>query len=286
MIESLNLELNRRRILMLVSFALATILLIPAGQWVVGLPFVVAATWLIATDEEPKLRRRMVILLGCVLILGLCDINPGLSNENFLKLGIPFTLVIVLPSLIQHFGDRGVGRGPGIIRYRFWPVHWRKHDIIYTVLSIPLAWIILKSYEWGNRTFLNDELFRHWLLPAEPDPAIIKRLFAGINLVGIWDELFFVNTAFALLRSLFNFRVANTMQAILYTAVLYDMAFTGCGIFIVFFFAWTQGSMFEKSESLLWVLIVHLIVDYFLVAFIVQAYYPDYGLDFLWRKGF
>ncbi|HQW28567.1 MAG: hypothetical protein KA152_10220 [Verrucomicrobiales bacterium] len=286
MIESLNLELNRRRILMLVSFALATILLIPAGQWVVGLPFVVAATWLIATDEEPKLRRRMVILLGCVLILGLCDINPGLSNENFLKLGIPFTLVIVLPSLIQHFGDRGVGRGPGIIRYRFWPVHWRKHDIIYTVLSIPLAWIILKSYEWGNRTFLNDELFRHWLLPAEPDPAIIKRLFAGINLVGIWDELFFVNTAFALLRSLFNFRVANTMQAILYTAVLYDMAFTGCGIFIVFFFAWTQGSMFEKSESLLWVLLVHLIVDYFLVAFIVQAYYPDYGLDFLWRKGF
>ena len=122
--------------------------------------------------------------------------------------------------------------------------------------------------------------------PAEPDPAIIKRLFAGINLVGIWDELFFVNTAFALLRSLFNFRVANTMQAILYTAVLYDMAFTGCGIFIVFFFAWTQGSMFEKSESLLWVLLVHLIVDYFLVAFIVQAYYPDYGLDFLWRKGF
>jgi hypothetical protein len=44
--------------------------------------------------------------------------------------------------------------------------------------------------------------------------------------------------------------------------------------------------MFEKSEGLLWVLIVHLIVDYFLVAFIVQFYYPDYGLDFLWRKGF
>ena len=104
--------------------------------------------------------------------------------------------------------------------------------------------------------------------------------------MGIWDELFFVNTAFALLRSLFNFRVANTIQAVLYTAVLYDMAFTGCGLFIVFFFAWTQGSMFEKSDSLLWVLVVHLIVDYLLVAFIVQTYYPDYGLDFLWRKGF
>ena len=162
MIESLNLELSRRRILMLVFFALATILLIPAGQWVVGLPFVVAASWLIATDEEPKLRRRMVILLGCVLILGLCDINPGLSNENFLKLGIPFTLVIVLPSLIQHFGDRG------IIRYRFWPVHWRKHDVIYTILSIPLAWCVLKGYEWGNRTFFDDELFRFSVATHEP----------------------------------------------------------------------------------------------------------------------
>ena len=57
-------------------------------------------------------------------------------------------------------------------------------------------------------------------------------------------------------------------------------------LFIVFAFAWTQGAMFEKSESLLWVLIVHLIVDYFLVAMIVQTYYPGYGLDFLWRKGF
>lgn len=277
---SLDLELTPRRKILLAAFAAATILLIPAGLWIAGLPFFFLCTWLVATDPEPKLRRRLAILLGCIIILAACDINPGLSNENFLRVGIPFTLVIILPALISYFGDRTV------IRYRFWPVHWRKHDVIYTILSIPLAYAVLKGYEWGNRTFFDDELFRHWTLGPEPDPAEIRRLFIGINLVGIWDELFFVNTAFALLRSLFSFRVANAIQAILYTAVLYDMAFTGCGIFIVFFFAWTQGSMFEKSESLLWVLIVHLIVDYFLVAFIVQTYYPDYGLDFLWRKGF
>ncbi len=265
---------------MIAAFVLATVLLIPAAQWIAGALCVIIAAWLIATDEEPKLRRRMAILLGCVVLLGLTDINPSLSDENFLKVGIPFTLVIVLPAVIQHFGDRG------IIRYRFWPVHWRKHDIIYTILSIPLAWVVLKSYEWGNRTFFDDELFRTWILGPEADPKEIRRLFIGINLVGIWDELFFINTAFALLRSLFQFRLANAVQAVIYTAVLYDMAFTGCGIFIVFLFAWTQGSMFEKSESLLWVLIVHLIVDYFLVAFIVQGYYPNYGLDFLWRKGF
>lgn len=279
-IASLNLPLTPRRRVMIAAFVLAIVLLIPAGLLIPGSACAVLAAWLIARDEEPKLRRRIAILLGCVILLGLTDINPSLSNENFLKVGIPFTLVIVVPALLQHFGDRG------IIRYRFWPVHWRKQDVLYTVLSIPLAWVVLKSYEWGNRTFFEDELFRHWTLGPEPDPAEIRRLFIGINLVGIWDELFFVNTAFALLRSLFSFRLANAVQAVIYTAVLYDMAFTGCGIFIVFFFAWTQGSMFEKSESLLWVLVVHLIVDYFLVAFIVQSHYPDYGLDFLWRKGF
>ncbi len=280
MIASLNLELTPRRIAMLGAYVGATVLLIPAGQMIAGFIILAICIWLVATDEEPKLRRRLGILLGCVLILGLSDINTTLTDDNFLRVGIPFTLVILLPPIIQRFGD------PGIIDYRFWPRVWRKHDVVYTIISIPLAWLVLKGYAWGNQVLFDDELFRHWTLPEEADPAAIKRLFVGINLVGIWDELFFVNTAFALLRSLFNFRIANAMQAVLYTAVLWDMAFTGCGFFIVFFFAWTQGSMFEKSGSLLWVLLVHLIVDYILVALIVQTYYPDYGLDFLWRKGF
>ncbi len=265
---------------MLTTYVVATVLLIPAHQTIAGLIMLIACAAFVATDEEIKLRRRMGVLLGCVLILGLCDINPSLSNENFLRVGIPFTLVILLPFLIQLWGDQG------IIRFRFWPKIWRKQDIIYTILSVPLAWFVLKGYAWGNQFFFDDELFRHWTLPPEADPESIKRLFIGINLVGIWDELFFVNTVFALLRSLFSFRIANAMQAVLYTAVLWDMAFSGCGFFIVFFFAWTQGSMFEKSESLLWVLIVHLVVDYILVALIVQTYYPDYGFDFLWSHGF
>lgn len=278
--ESLDLELTPRRLAMLATFSVATVLLIPASQFLLGGTILAACVALVATDPEPRLRRRLAILIGCIVILGACDINPSLSNENFLRVGIPFTLVIFLPAVIQHFGDRG------IIRYRFWPVHWRWQDVVYTILSIPLAWVVLKGYEWGNRAFFEDELFRSWTLPPEADAGEIRRLFIGINLVGIWDELFFVNTCFALLRSLFAFRAANFVQAVIYTAVLYDMAFDGCGIAIVFLFAWTQGAMFEKSESLLWVLVVHLIVDYFLVAFIVQTYYPDYGLDFLWRKGF
>ncbi|MEM7603688.1 MAG: hypothetical protein AAF357_20025, partial [Verrucomicrobiota bacterium] len=201
-IESLELQLTPKRKAMLACFAVATVLLIPAHQLVLGGIFAAVSIWLIATDSEVKLRRRMGVLMGCVLLLGAIDINPSLSNENFIALTIPFTLVIVLPALIQRFGDRG------IIRYRFWPVHWRKAAVIYTILSIPLAWVVLKSYEWGNREFFDNELFKQWYMPPEADAGEIRRLFIGINLVGIWDELFFVNTCFALFRSLFSFKIA------------------------------------------------------------------------------
>ena len=270
-----NLALNPPRIAMLALFVVATVSLIPLHWHFAGAIAWIACLLLLFQDPEKTLRRRMAVLLGCVAILAIADINSSTANANFLKVGIPFTLVIVLPALILKKSD------PGVITYRFWPKTWRKHDIIYTILSIPLAWLVLKFYWWAT-----PEQFEQWTLPQTPDDGEIKRLFLGINMVGIWDELFFVNTAFAILRSLFSYRVANAVQAIIYASVLYDMAFIGVGPFIILFFAWTQGSMFDKSESLLWVLIVHLIVDFFLVASIVHSYYPSYGLDFLWRHGF
>ena len=45
---------------------------------------------------------------------------------------------------------------------------------------------------------------------------------------------------------------------------------------LVYLFALTQGSMFEESENLLYVLVVHLIVDYFLYWEIIAGHYPGY----------
>ncbi len=223
----------------------------------------------------PAVRRRLSVLLGCVAVLAATDINTSTENSNFLKVGIPFGLVILLPAAILGRTD------PGVIRYRFWPRVRRHVDLIYTLLSVPLAWAVLQLYWW-----LTPTLHLQWgLTPATADGEEIRRLFLGINLVGIWDELFFVNTAFAILRSLFAFRAANALQAVIYTSVLFDMAFVGAGPVIVFLFAWTQGSMFEKSEGLVWVLAVHLIVDFFLVAAILEHYYPGIGFGFLWRHG-
>ncbi len=283
------LELTKSRIATLATFAAATVIWIPvAGETsgvaskishVLGFAVWLSCVILVLRDSSTKLRRRMGILLGCIALLAFCDIQTSLSDANFFRLGIPFGICAFLPAIIMARTD------PGVIRYRFWPGNFRKIDVIYTILSIPLAWLVLKFYGWANLALFNDQLFSHWTMPPEMDPIQIRRLFVGINMVGIWDELFFVNVVYATLRSLFSYRVSNALQAVVYTSVLFDMAFTGAGVVIVAIFAWTQGSMFEKSESLLWVLIVHLIVDFFLVAAIVNFYYPGTGMGILLRHG-
>jgi hypothetical protein len=267
----MELAVTRRRLGMLGGFVFATLFLMVLQWHLAGGLSWAAGLWMAWGDEERAVRRRMGTLFGCVALLAVCNINTSTELWNFVQLGSVFAIVIVVPPLVLRRSD------PGVVRYRFIPLRWRWADVIYTVLSVPLAWLVLKGY-WA----VNPDLHTQWSLPPAFDEGEVRRLFIGINAVGIWDELFFVNTVFGVLRSLFRFPVANAVQAVVYMAVLYDMAFIGIGPLVVYAFAWTQGSMYEKSEGLMWVLVVHLIVDFFLVAAIVQSYYPDVGLGYLW----
>lgn len=257
------MRLDPRRIALLGAFAASIVFCIAVQNYWIGVSALLVCGGLILFDEDPALKRRMGVLLGCVVVLALTDINTQLTDRNFLQVGLPFAAVVVGPALILRRYD------PGVIRFALWPRKFRWVDILYLLISVPLAYYLLKFYWWVNPSMPN-----HWSLPAVENAEQTTRLIVGINAVGIWDELFFVNTSFAILRSLFGFKTANAVQAVLYTCVLYDMAFTGIGPLIVYLFAWTQGSMFEESENLLYVLLVHLIVDAFLVAAILSGHYP------------
>ena len=247
----------------LALFCVATVLLIPLERFPLGVAFWMASLCAALVAAEAAFRRRMAVLLGCVLLLTLAPIHTETSNAHILSLGGVFLAVIVLPPLILWRTDREV------FSYRFWPRRFRWWDVLYVVISIPLA-------KYGISWYFdyNASMPTQWFLPAEFEREAAHRLFWGINAVGVWDELFFVNTVYVLLRSMFSLRVANLAQAIVYTAVLYDMAFVGIGPVLVYLFALTQGAMFEKSDNLLYVLVVHLIVDYFLFSSIVAYYYP------------
>lgn len=266
----------KRRLAALILFCLSIVCLVPLHQrhggafphpWVPvalgGLAWL-GALVLVLLDPDHAFRRRMGVLLGVAVLLACAPIRTGTDPKHMVALGLFFLAVVVLPGLLLRRTD------PGVIAWRILPRRLRWRDLVYVGVSIPLAMGVL--HLWFFR--INPQLPTHWAMPATPDPEQTRRLIVGINLVGIWDELFFINTVYGILRSLFPHRLATAAQAVVYTSVLYTMAFTGIGPLVVYLFALTQGAMYEGSRSLLWVLIVHLIVDLFLVAAILHYYYP------------
>jgi len=252
--------------LALLLFCAATVLLVPLGLLLPGLvAWVAAAAALLRAT--PAFRSRIGILLGAVLMLAMAPINTERDNAHFLHLGVFFSGAVIVPAMLMR------RLHPGVVDWRFWPRRFQWLDVIYVAISIPLAWAIIRWYFFTA----NPELPTHWPMPETFSGDAKWRLIVGINCVGIWDELFFVNTVYAILRSLMPAGIANLAQAVVYTSVLYSMAFTGVGPIVVYVFALTQGAMYERSKCLLYVLIVHLIVDAFLVAAILEYYYPDSG---------
>ena len=264
------LRLLRQPLTTLGALLLCFVCWVPLELYLIGTPF--AIVFLLAFSQESKERKlAYAALASAILVLTFAPINTDLSNPHFVVLSVCFLLALLLPAIILRKTE------PKIISFHLWPKHVDWVDISYTALSIPLAYVGINFYF----KILSPEVAYNWVQPPSPDNEQLFRLFMGINGVGIWDELFFVNTSFAILRYLFPYWTANIAQAVIYTGTLWDMAFRGTGFVLVYIFAITQGAMYERSKVLLWVLIVHLIVDFFLFQTIIDIYYPD--LDVWWH---
>lgn len=262
----------------LVLLLIAVVMLIPLGRPLFFLStdvrlitgYIASLLFLLLLFRESRPRQLAYLALAAPLtLLALSPISTDLSAGHMVQLGIIFVAVLFMAPLILQ--------QPGSITFRVWPDRLDAVDIAYTLLSIPLAWAGFALY-FG---LLSPEVPFNWQQPADPDTTELFKLFMGINAVGVWDELFFINSCYAVLRLLFGFRTANLAQAVIYTSVLYQMAFSGWGPVFIYTLALTQGIMYERSKVLLWVLLVHLIVDYFLFQAIVERYYP--GLHVWWH---
>ncbi|MDZ7704509.1 MAG: hypothetical protein U5L04_08520 [Trueperaceae bacterium] len=230
---------------------MATVVLwIPLELWLWGLPTALGFLYTLRTEPADR-RLRYLALAAAVVILALAPVSTDLDPRHIVTLGSMFALAIIVPTAILW--------GKGIITFSFWPKKWEGLELLYTASAVPLAWGVFQLYF----VVLHPDVPFNWTLPPEPDNVELFKLFMGINAVGIWDELFFINVSYAIIRSLFPYRIANPAQAVLYTGLLWDMAFRGLfGPVFVYVFAITQGAMFERSRVLLWVLVVHLIVDF------------------------
>jgi membrane protease YdiL (CAAX protease family) len=121
--------------------------------------------------------------------------------------------------------------------------------------------------------FISSGVYQNW--PVVDTPELIARLFIGVGAVGIWDELFFICTVFALLRRHFPDALANALQAIVFVSFLWELGYRAWGPLLTIPFALVQGWIFVRTRSLSYVVTVHLLFDAVVFAVLVHAHNPE-----------
>lgn len=204
----------------------------------------------------------MLLIVIALAILGITPITTDVSYSHMAVMGAALLLALAIPYGVSRFvyGDYRV-------RFRFHHGRsWYKTEVAYIAVAALISYLIIPFYLTSTGVYMN------W--PAA-DSSSVARLFTGTNVLGIWDELFFISTILGLFRHYFKFHLANVFQAVLFTAFLYELGFQGWGPVMIFIFALLQGYVFKKTESLFYVITIHLTVDVVLFLALMHTHHPD-----------
>ena len=216
----------------------------------------------IASIVSAKLLRDLSLIAVALVIMSFVPINTDISYEHMLIMGSAMIAIIAIPYVISRYV------------YKDYAIHfpwhfreaWTRDKWLYLALVGIIGYTVLPFYMISTGVYMN------W--PAVSTPDEIVRLFVGTNVLGIWDELFFVCTVLALLRRHFPFSQANLLQAILFTSFLFELGFGAWGPYMIFVFALIQGLIFKRTQSLLYIVTVHLLFDLILFMVLVHAHNP------------
>jgi membrane protease YdiL (CAAX protease family) len=212
--------------------------------------------------DRPLARDLLLIGVGISLV-STTSVEADISWDRFIAIGTALTAALVTPFAI----DRVICRRRAIQfpwrSGRRWPTAEKTY-----LAAVPLlGWAILPFYFVSSAAYLN------W--PDITDGSELARFFVGVNAVGTWDELFFICTCFALLRRHFPVWLANVLQAVIFTSFLWELGYREWGPFLTAPFALLQGYIFNRTRSLTYVLIVHLLFDAIVFLAIVHAHNPE-----------
>jgi membrane protease YdiL (CAAX protease family) len=144
---------------------------------------------------------------------------------------------------------------------------WTRLEKAWLVAAVVLGWLILATY------FIGSGAYQNW--PAVHAPDEIARLFVGVNVVGIWDEVFFICTVFTLLRPHLPDWQAIPVQAIIFVSFLWELGYREWGPLLTIPFAMVQAFLFTRTRSLPYVVSVHLLFDFVVFLVLVHAHNPD-----------
>jgi hypothetical protein len=252
----------------IVLLCLSAVFLIALQMPVVGWPllFLGLLTLLVGLKQGAK---DLLLLYLCIGLLGLTPISTDISFTHIFLMGIILGSIVLLPYLISRFVYKDYA-----VRF---PFHhgrgWYISEILYIVVTASVAYLLLPFMLRSTGSYHN------WTV--EPGIRNLVVLFLGTQALGLWDELFFICTTLGILRRTFPFYQANVFQAIMMTSFLYELGFRGWAFGFVFLFSLLQGYVFKKTESLLYVIAIHLTLDLVLYLVLLHLNHPTWLPIFL-----
>ena len=223
--------------------------------------------WVVDRPLSPRggapslLRDLSLIAIGLGIVRSI-PLAAELDNWAMVKFTLALGGAVAVPYVISRYlyRDRATGfpwRGGG----RWGRFHWT-----WLLAVLVLGWLILPGY------FIGSGVYQNW--PDVTSPDLIARLFVGVGAVGIWDELFFICTVFALLLRHFPVWLANGLQAVVFVSFLWELGYRAWGPLLTIPFALVQGMIFLRTKSLGYVVVVHLLFDAVVFAVLVHAHNP------------
>ena len=225
------------------------------------LPLVLGVALAVAVDRD--LAKDLGLIAIGQLIISAISLEADLSDAGIARFAVALSLAVLVPWALARYW-----RGHDAVRFpMFTGRRWSRAQWIYLGVVILAGYLILPFYFIGSGAYLN------W--PEITGANEIGRLFVGVNAVGIWDELFFICTVFALLMRQFPMWLENLLQAIVFVSFLWELGYREWGPLLTIPFALVHAWIFSRFKSLPYVLAVHLLFDAVVFAVLVHAHHPD-----------
>lgn len=246
----------------LILLIISAIILIPLEKQFLGWSLLII-TGILLVFTETHFRRDMILIVASIGLLGITPINTNITFLHIFQMSTTLFLAVAIPYLVTRklYKEK-------TIRY---PFHhgrkWYKKEIFYILVTATIAFLLLPFY------LRNTGSYHNWTVQLGAFKLTI--LYLGTNGLGTWDEFFFISTVLAVFRKYFPFPLANAAQAVIFTSFLYALGFRGWAPFVLYPFALSQGFIFKQTDSLLYVLTIHLTLDLVLYLALIHAYYPN-----------
>jgi membrane protease YdiL (CAAX protease family) len=222
-----------------------------------------AAGVLLGVAVDRRLAGHLSLIAASLVVISTMSLAADISDAGIARFAVVLSAAVVIPYVGHRFWLKH-----DVIRFP-WRTgrRWGRYEWSYLVGVLVLGYLLLPIY------FIGSGAYRNW--PTVTEPNEIGRLFLGVNAVGLWDELFFICTVFALLRTHFPDWTANLLQATVFVSFLWELGYRSWGPVFTIPFALLQGYIFVRTKSLLYVVTVHLSFDIIIFMIIVHAHTPS-----------